>query len=126
MEEVNAEEDRAVKDVWVMVKLIFIRTMDGLRACCVCCIYKHAVGTRARALLTCGRVGLSKHSCLRFIFFFFKGVGTGLEKNTSEIRNQHKLSIRSWALATCHLPGLFARKKKEAGGLWWFWGTTYE
>jgi len=86
MEEVNAEEDRAVKDVWVMVKLIFIRTMDGLKACCVCCIYKHAVGTRARALLTCGRVGLSKHSCLRFIFFFFKRGGDWFGEK--HVRNQ--------------------------------------
>ena len=39
MEEVNAEEDRAVKDVWVMVKLIFIRSMDYRRVVYVVYIY---------------------------------------------------------------------------------------
>jgi hypothetical protein len=54
-------------------------------------------------------------------------VGTGLEKNTSEIRNQ-KSSIRS---CLCHLPLAWAFCPKKKRGrrvvvVWWFWGTTYE
>lgn len=47
MEEVNAEEDRAVKDVWVMVKLIFIRSMDYGRVVYVVYIYIYVLLVRA-------------------------------------------------------------------------------
>ena len=71
MEEVNAEEDRAVKDVWVMVKLIFIRSMDYGRVVYVVYIYTCYSCARSFDVRAEELDYIKTHSCLRFIFVVF-------------------------------------------------------
>ena len=71
MEEVNAEEDRAVKDVWVMVKLILIRSLDYRRVVYVVYIYTCYSCARSFDVRAEELDYIKTHSCLRFILFFF-------------------------------------------------------
>jgi hypothetical protein len=68
-------------------------------------------GTRARALLTCGRVGLSKHSCFCGLSFFFFETPFGEKTRQSpEISIKHHSGPALLPLAWC------LTEKKEAGG----------
>lgn len=86
MEEVNAEEDRAVKDVWVMVKLIFIRSMDYRRVVYV--VYIYTCYSCARSFdVRAEELDYIKTQLFAFYLVFFLKHRLGEKTRQSEIRN---------------------------------------
>jgi hypothetical protein len=108
MEEVNAEEDRAVKDVWVMVKLIFIRSMDYRRVVYVVYIYTCYSCARSFDARTEELDYQNTAVCVLSCFFFFE-TPFGEKTRQSEI---NKSSGEGPALAFLPTPA-----KKKGGGL---------